>query len=79
MSNPLTGTAAQPIGDLAEKVYNTATKYINKIPSFGLGESKPDTSWHDQMVKEANASFSKSKSTTSHTAGHTRVKTKYGK
>ena len=74
---------AKNLIDIAERplsavrsVLNTVNKYV---PSFGIAESKPDTSWHDQMVREANASFAKAQATTSHQAGHQRIKAKYGK
>ena len=86
MPNKLTGTAAQSIGDVAESVYDkvkgavdTVSSAMDKFHLPGTSAPKPDTSWHDQMVKEANASFAKPKSTTTHQAGHQRTMKKYGK
>ena len=79
MQNPFKGTAASGLGETAAKVYNEASSLVNKIPGFGIGESKPDTSWHAEMVREATASFAKPKPTTSHQAGHQRINAKYGK
>ena len=45
--------AAQPIVDLANKAYDGMSKALNAVPSI---ERKPDTSWHDEMVKKANQS-----------------------
>lgn len=47
--------AFQPIIDLANKASN-AFNLINKLPT---PHGKVDTSWHDQMVKNANESFRK--------------------
>lgn len=80
MSNRLTGTPAQSIGDVAEKAYNVAKKIGGMIANPGHVESSAptDTSWHDQMVREANAGFAKAAAQTTHDKGHARVKSKYG-
>lgn len=49
--------AAQPIIDAFKKPYDELTKYLGD-PSEKTSQ-KVDTSWHDQMVKQANESFAK--------------------
>ena len=73
--------AAKPLLDLRDKIYGGVIKaydYLNNIYLPGTPSPKPDTSWHDKMVQEANASFVKAKPTTSHTAGQKRLSSKYG-
>lgn len=42
-------------------IASTLQKWINRIPTPGYKPStpKPDTSWHDKQVSEANAAFRK--------------------
>jgi hypothetical protein len=47
----------QPIIELANKAVNKVKNALNAIPIPSL--KKPDTSWHDKMVAEANESFRK--------------------
>ena len=49
--------AAQPIVDLAQRWSNTAENALNRVPSTDF--RRKDTSWHDDMVREANESASK--------------------
>lgn len=70
--------AASPIIDLVDKAYTTAENFLNKIPTPGYKARKPDTSWHDEMVKEANASFAaQAKNPTSHQKNQSRINSKY--
>lgn len=50
--------AAQPIADVAINARNWITNKLGN-PSAPR-ESKPDTSWHDSMVRKANESFRES-------------------
>ncbi len=80
--NPLEGTVASGLGKMAENIYDKVSKIgslINKTPTPGYTTPKPDTSWHDEMVQQATASFSKPKPTTTHTSGQQRLSKKYGK
>jgi hypothetical protein len=80
--NPLEGTIASGLGKMAENVYDTLSKVGNlgkKTPTPGQSAPKPDTSWHDEMVREASDSFVKAKPATSHQAGQQRITKKYGK
>ncbi len=52
--------AAEPLIGLAKKYYN-AFNALNGAPKSNNAPKikKADTSWHDEMVKEANESFAK--------------------
>lgn len=49
---------AQPFINMRDRLYNFAQKYDPSTPSKPAAQ-KVDTSWHDQMVKNANDSFAK--------------------
>lgn len=56
--------AAQPLLDLRAKIGEYARKFLGDdkpLAKRGVvyAGDKPDTSWHDEMVKEANESFRK--------------------
>lgn len=51
-------SAAQPILDYRDKLIDFAQKFEDWGKS-GSKTPKPDTAWHDEMVKKANESFRK--------------------
>ena len=68
--------AAQPIFDAVKKIKNKASDLINGGPvKRALPAKKQDTSWHDEQVKEATASFGKNTNGKTKVGGSSKTKT----
>jgi hypothetical protein len=65
MSSP-----TQPIVNWRDKIVDVR----NKIANFGKAPLKPDTSWHDEMVRKATDTFTKP--STMKVAGNSKTATK---
>ena len=58
MANDLGEEVKNDISGPFRRGYDKLTKYLGN-PSKVIPEQKVDTSWHDEMVKQANESFRK--------------------